>query len=169
VKKLVNIKFKNSKQEFTEAMNYFYSKTQKRNFDIVLGLIISFASIVLIIFSELSYEYIFILCIGGFLTIFSFLKGSIVSKLRFMRDKKFNEDYELIFDDNGIHFITDSVKSDIVWNYYNKVWENTKFFYLFYGKELFSLIPKRAIMNEVDLNEFRDLIKKNIVEYIDLQ
>jgi hypothetical protein len=167
--KLVNMKFNNSRQEFTEAMNYFYSRTQKRNFDIILGLIVSFVAVFLIISYEFSYMYLFLLFIGILLAAFSFFKGSIISKLRFIRDKKFNEEYTLSFDEDGIHFVTDSVKSDIVWDYYNKIWETKKFFYLFYGKELFSLIPKRAILNEIELNELRDMFKNNINEYINLQ
>lgn len=165
---MISIRFSNNYKEFTEAMNLYYSKTQKRKFDIVLGLVFSFASIVLFVFLEQSYIYIILFCIGLLLFLFSLLKGSIFCKIRFTKDKKFNEEYEIVFSDLGLHFKTVSINSEIKWDYYTKAWETQKFFYLFYGKDVFSLFPKRAFLKDECIIEFRELVKGKIRDYSSL-
>lgn len=162
---MLSIKYYNNQKEFTEAMNLYYSKTQKRLFDIVLGLVLSLISIPLFLFIEPSYSFIFLFCVGLFLFLFSLFKGSIYSKIRFLKDKKFNDEYEINFNDQGIQFKTVSINSEIKWDFYSKVWETQKFFFLFYGKELFSLLPKRAFQNNENVIEFRELIKRKINDY----
>jgi hypothetical protein len=146
-------------------MNFYYSKTQKRKFDIVLGLVFSLVSVVLFVFLEQAYIYILLFCVGVLLFLFSLYKGSIYSKIRFAKDKKFNEEYEISFNDQGIHFKTTSINSEIKWNFYTRVWETQKFFYIFYGKDIFSLIPKRAFKKDENITEFRELVKGKIHDY----
>lgn len=164
----MSLRFSNNYKEFTEAMNLYYSKTQKRKFDIVLGLLFSLVSVALFIFLEQTYIYIILFCVGMLLFLFSMYKGAIYSKIRFAKDKKFNEEYEIDFNDQGMHFKTVSIDSVIKWDYYAKVWETEKFFYLFYGKDLFSLFPKRAFANDECMKEFRELVKGKISDYCDL-
>lgn len=71
--------------------------------------------------------------------------------------RKYREGYHLAFSDEGIHFKTASINSELAWSTYSEVWENAAFFYLTTGPQAYTIIPKRAFADEGQLEAFRRL------------
>lgn len=90
---------------------------------------------------------------------------SLQVRLWFKREPKFRDEYCLTFTPDHIHFQTASIDSTLDWSYYGRVLEGKTIFLLFYGKGLYSVIPKRCFGSESDLEAFRTLLKEKIPEY----
>lgn len=78
----------------------------------------------------------------------------------FKEELKFQDEYYIGFKDEGILFQTEHINSTIAWSHYSKVKENKNFFYLIYGKYMFTIIPKRTFSNNEEL--FRKLVEEKL-------
>lgn len=74
----------------------------------------------------------------------------------------FRERYFLSFAEAGLLFRTKNSESKIEWSFYNKVWETKQFYFLRYGDNAFSLIPKRAFTDAKQEAIFRELLRRKI-------
>lgn len=82
--------------------------------------------------------------------------------VQFKINPKYRETYRLEFDDTGLRFKTATVDSKLAWNHFNRVIESDKVFLLIYGKMMYSVIPKRAFASEAEIDDFRQLLNRNI-------
>lgn len=85
----------------------------------------------------------------------------------FHQTAKFHQTYHLEFLEDNIIFHTDNLHSEINWNIYTALWENSKYFYLLQTKDIYSFIPKRVFSTEEEVIEFRELYHRQLpsVEY----
>jgi hypothetical protein len=79
-----------------------------------------------------------------------------------VQEPKFKDEYRLDFSEEGASFQTEHLNSKLDWSYYNKFLETDKFYLLFYGKAMFSIIPKRAFTSDEQQNQFRCILNKKI-------
>ncbi len=84
------------------------------------------------------------------------------SALAFKREPKYKETLRWIFTDEGILLKTKSIDSKLEWSVYNTFLETKNIFMLYYGRELFSLIPKRSFLNANEIEEFKKLARSKI-------
>lgn len=84
----------------------------------------------------------------------------VVPRIWFRRDPKFQDAYELRFDEKGLYFNTRNMDSTIGWEFYQQVIEDGKFFLLVFGKNQFTVVPKRAFASEAEIERFRSLVSR---------
>lgn len=84
------------------------------------------------------------------------------AKIHFRRNPKFREEYHLTFSPQNIHFKTISLDSTLQWTHYERVIENPNLFLLVYGRDLYTIVPKRYFKSEEELNTFRALVDQTI-------
>lgn len=89
--------------------------------------------------------------------------SSLVMRYRFKRTPKFHETNALVFSEDGIHFKTRSIDSNLKWDLYTDVVEDSALTLLMYG-EAYSVIPKRCFKSEKDLMAFQTLIRSKITK-----
>ncbi len=95
---------------------------------------------------------------------FNFLSiAPFVIRYRFKRTPKFHEKNELTFSEEGIHFKTPSIDSNLKWDLYTDVVEDNNLILLMYGGA-YSIIPKRCFKSEEDLKTFQTLIRRKITK-----
>ena len=82
--------------------------------------------------------------------------------LAFKRDPKYRELYEITFSENGLHYTTPTIDSNIAWSFYHSLLEDDELFLLVYGNWMYSVIPKRAFSDIAELNAFRELANARI-------
>ena len=162
VEKPITLKFKYTEKEYVEAVKWYYSKLSNVKLDVII-------SIVLIVLSgslwvtggkETYFAGIFLLgCIMLLIIIFALY---INPKRNFKQELKFHDEYNLSITDEGISFQTVNISSMIAWNHYSKVKENNNFFYLIYGKYMFTIIPKRTFINKNEEELFRKLVEEKL-------
>lgn len=85
----------------------------------------------------------------------------LVIRYRFKRTPKFHEKNELTFSEDGIHFKTPSIDSNLKWDFYTDIVEDGNLILLMYGNA-YSIIPKRCFKSEEDLKIFQTLIQRKI-------
>jgi hypothetical protein len=97
--------------------------------------------------------------------IIGFLLLFVAPRQRFRSDPKFVDEYFLQFSDDGIQFKTAQIDSLLQWSLYNKVLENERFYILIYGKNMISVIPKRAFADAKQEAAFSEMLGRNLHPY----
>ncbi len=90
----------------------------------------------------------------------------VTPRATFRREPRLQDTYWLRFDEDGIAFKTEHVNSNLDWALYQQVWENKRFFFLIYGKQMYTVIPKRVFENAAQETQFRELLKRKITPQI---
>lgn len=156
------LKFKYSEKEYIEAVKWYYSQSLNLKLDVVISVIlICFGSLLWISGSESILNKILVL-LGCILLLMIIFTLYVNPKRVFRQEPKFQDEYNLSFNDEGILFETEHINSTIAWNHYSKVKENKRFFYLIYGKYMFTIIPKRAFLNTEEEDLFRKLVEEKL-------
>ncbi|MDP4144329.1 MAG: YcxB family protein [Bacillota bacterium] len=159
---LLYLKFKYSEKEYAEAVKWYYSKSLNIKFDMVLSIIlVSLGSIFWIMGSKSMLNKILVV-LGCFLLLMMLFVLYVNPKRIFRQESKFQDEYKLSFNDQGILFETEHINSNILWSHYSQVKENKEFFYLIYGKYMFTIIPKRTFLNKEDETLFRKLVEEKL-------
>ena len=85
---------------------------------------------------------------------------SALPRSYFRNNPKFREPYELTFSDEGVLFRSAGVESRLAWDFYTSVLETPEHFFLVYGKDMFSLLPKRALRGPRQESALRELLRR---------
>jgi hypothetical protein len=158
----ISVTFRYSEEEYVKATRIYYSKALKLKFDIFLCI----SMIIVGSFFSVKYGYsaiwMFAIFAGiGFLG-FLYYAFNILPKTRFRQEPKFHNDYTLVFSEDGIDFKTDHLDSKVEWSYYKYVWESNEFYQIFYGKGLYTLVPKRIFQSSDEEKLFRHMLESKI-------
>ena len=164
----IDVKYTPSLKDHIEAYTAYEKNFSRRKIDkivaIVLiaeGLYLSVSSIYLKQFTSISiFAILFILF--GILEIAGFLDiGKLVCMIRFKTNPKFKGLQKIKFSENGLHYETIGIKSDIEWNFYKNFLESENTIILIFGKRQYSVIPK-SIFKKDELNSLIKHIKDKL-------
>ena len=159
--------FFHDENEYVAATRWFYNRVYHTRFLLILSflvIVLGFLSILL------STNLIFgsVIAIAGLiLFVFNFYAYFVSPNQFFRRTTKFQEQYRLTFSEEGLEFQSKGVESKLEWRFYTKVFENQRFYFLLYEKDLFTLIPKRVFNNKDKELSFRDLLNRKIAANLD--
>lgn len=154
--------FSYSRKEIIEAFQLHYKKIYRVKPDVII-------SILLIILGTLfwyiyGYEiiwFVLILCAVILLLIISFAYF-LIPRLVYDRGTKYKDTVNLFFSSDKIDFSTENVASQLAWSLYKKVIEDENFYLLYYGKNLFTIIPKRIFRNEEEKDNFNQILQEKL-------
>lgn len=151
--------------DYIEAYTAYKSHTILGKADKVVDFLAIIFGLAAIIFAGFNNWNLTILIIGVLMLIISSLhlfgvldSGKFVAKYHFKSNKKFTETQNIIFNDAGLQYETQGIKSNIRWDFYNSYLESANTFLLIHGKKQYSVIPKNAFKN-VDLEDFKRFLK----------
>jgi hypothetical protein len=86
-------------------------------------------------------------------------------RILYRRDKKYNELYAIVFSDEGIVFKKDSGEAGFDWFVYTRAIEDRNTYILYFGRNDFTIIPKRVFMTAEEESIFRRLLAENSLLY----
>jgi hypothetical protein len=86
----------------------------------------------------------------------------VVPRQAFRREPKFRDEYLLQFSDDGIQFVTPQIDALIQWSLYTRVIESERFYLLVYGRNMMSVIPKRAFASVEQQNAFGAMLRRRL-------
>jgi hypothetical protein len=163
MEKTISLRFKYTEEEYVAATRLYLT----RSADLIIRLAICSLYAVGCIFlltwlgfaSEAIPLFIFVAC---FPFLMAFLLFFVVPRQRFRSDPKFRDEYFLQFSDDGIQFKTAQIDALLQWSLYNKVLENERFYIMVYGKNMISVIPKRAFTDKNQEAAFSEMLKRNL-------
>lgn len=150
-----------------EAYSTYQSHTVLGKTDKVVDFLAIIFGLAAIIFAGFNNWNLTILIMGtlmliiGSLHLFGVLdSGKFVAKYQFKSNKKFAEAQNITFNDAGLQYETQGIKSNIQWDFYNSYLESANTFLLIHGKKQYSVIPKNAFKKD-DLEAFRRFLIAN--------
>jgi len=166
MEKTISLRFKYTEEEYVAALRLYL--TRSKDLIIRMGILFLYSVGCVALFMWLDFAFNFIplfVFAACFPFIMAFLLFFIVPRQRFRSDPKFQDEYLLQFSDEGIQFKTAQIDALLQWSLYNKVLENERFYLLVYGKNMISVLPKRAFTGAPQEATFRELLKRNLPAY----
>jgi hypothetical protein len=94
---------------------------------------------------------------------FNLLPAAVLrAMIEFRTNPKFREEFELTLTPESLQFRAPSIDSTLKWTLYSSFFETGKAFILVYGTRMSTVIPKRALGNDAQLRELRELLSSAI-------
>lgn len=158
----IPINFRYTKDEYLRAVRFHYSRTLRVKLDVAVAILAGIAGIYLLYTDGLSWIGLsaVIACCAMLLIVFVALV--IAPNQAYRGSDKLKHDYHLTFGEDGIQFRTSGIDSRLDWDIYDYWIEGPEFFILYYGKNQFSVIPKRAFQSDTERKRFADLLSAKV-------
>lgn len=164
----ISLRFRYTEEEYIAATRLYLMRSTDLLLRVVFSSIFLAAGIFFLLLATLGSGILFLLTLAGLI---SFLLWSlffyIAPRQRFRSDPKFRDEYFLQFSDDGIQFKTAQIDALIQWSLYTKVLENERFYLLVYGKNMISVIPRRAFASAQQEAAFGELLKRKLPRCFD--
>lgn len=158
----LTLTFTQREKEYVAATRLFYARVHHTRFLIIFSSIVVCLGLVLflmnldLLLATVTTVVSLILLVNNFYTYF------VGPGQHFRRNAKFQQEYCLRISEDGLLFNSKNIQSKLEWGLYSKVWETPNFYYLFYDKDLFTLIPKRVFTSKQQEWTFQNLLKRKI-------
>lgn len=163
---MLELIFKYSQSEYVKAYRQYLiaSKTISIPNIIILVLAIAFSS-AFAIMSKLDVWSVALLVTCFFVLLIGIILYFLTPIHIFKSTAKFHEEYYLAFSDEKIIFKTATIDSELAWETYTKIWDNKDFYYLIQHPKIYTIIPKRAFLNEEAMQNFERLAESKLKEF----
>lgn len=158
----VELAFKYTEDEYVEAARLFFSRAYDAKFRLYLGLAVLAGGLFIAWLAGDVYVGGATLFAGLLVLAHRLYVNSVLPRMYFRRNPKFFDPYHLTFSEDGIVFRSKGVESKLGWEFYTGVWETDEFYFLVYGKDLFSLVPKRVFRSPRQEAAFRELLRRKL-------
>ena len=86
--------------------------------------------------------------------------------MAFRSQAKFRDDYSLTFSQDGIHFRTAHIDSQLQWGLYSKALIDAHSYVLYYGSRQFTVIPKRVFQSDDQQQSFERLVTQHVSQVV---
>ncbi len=163
---MIELIFKYSQAEYVKSYRQYLiaSKTISIPNIIILVLAIAFSTAFAIL-SKLDTWSVALLVTCFFLLLIGFILYFLTPIHVFKSTAKFHEEYYLAFSAEIIRFKTATIDSELAWETYKKIWDNKDFYFLIQHPKVYTVIPKRAFLNEEAMQNFERLAASKLKEF----
>jgi len=79
----------------------------------------------------------------------------------YRRNQRLHQLYWMTFSESHIEVKSQDTTSQLKWQFYQTMWENEQFFFLFADQRP-TIIPKRTFENQAQLSRFRELVQAKL-------
>jgi hypothetical protein len=158
----IHLAFRYSEREYVQAMRSHFATRLRLKWDIVVILILAICTG---FFWNTEGMQTFVGVTGmGSLILSAMLVGVFFAAPRrmFRRNPKLRDEYSLTFSDEGIHFRTAHIDSQLAWTLYTHAIVNANSYLLYYGESQLSVIPKRLFQSTEQQLQFEQLLARHI-------
>jgi hypothetical protein len=87
---------------------------------------------------------------------------TVIPRVVFRREPRFQDDYSLTFSPEGIHFRTANIDSRLQWSVYSRALVAAHSYVLYHGPRSFTVIPKRVFQGEEQRQAFEQLLTEHV-------
>ena len=159
----ISLTFKYTQAEYVKAdrQHLIASKTISKTSIVVLAAYLP-ASVLYFLFSSFSVLSIITVVIAVVAAITGSALYFYIPSYRFKQTSKYHDEYILAFSGSGIKFKTPSIDSELKWNIYSEIWESKDFYFLIQVPKLYTLIPKRAFKDFIEMQNFEEIVQLNL-------
>jgi hypothetical protein len=163
----IHLNFTYTKDDYLQAWRFYRASTWIVKFGKPLAIIVMILFILFILMTSLQPNYIpyYLIFLLFALEAWFDLTGETRCRLYYRSNKHiFEVPYDVTVDETGIHVKSPSLEASSNWTAYSDIMENEHSFLLIRGKGLFATYPKRVFRNDEQINDFRSVATKNILE-----
>jgi hypothetical protein len=159
----VTLSFRYLEQDYVRALRTHYAAHLHPRLDILLAIALAGGGIFLWN-SERHWFAVTLVILSAILILMIVAAFTIVPLIVFRRQPKLHDEYSLDFSRDGIHFRTNNVESQLKRSLYSRALIDTHSYIIYYGKNQFTVIPKRVFQSGDQQHAFEQLLKDHISE-----
>lgn len=162
MEEIISLRFKYTEEECVSASRFYLLRSTDFLFQLVIISLVMAGVLFIQLFdveSVITFSLIFVCVIWLFLWLFALF---VTPRQKFRSDPRYRDEYFLQFSEDGIQFKTSQIDALIQWSLYTKVLESDKFYLLCYGKNMVSVIPKRAFSSAAQEAAFDALLRTKL-------
>ena len=156
----VTLIFTHREKEYVAATRLFYARVYHTRFRIIVSSIVVSLGLFLLNVDLLLGTVAIV--VGLILLVINFYAHFVTPVQQFRRNARFQEEYDLRFSEDGLLFRSKNQESKLQWSFYSRLWETPNYYFLFYDKDLFTLVPKRVFTSNQQQWAFQDLLRRKI-------
>jgi hypothetical protein len=163
---VINLSFRYSKDDIARATRSHYTSRMRPRLDIVMAVLLAAAGAYLL---RSPGSHLFgVFAVGASVAFLFLLLAAfvIVPALAFRLEPKYRDDYSLIFSQEGIHFRTVHIDSQLLWSLYSRALVDAHSYLLYHGSRTFTVIPKRVFENSEQQSAFEQMLGRHIPKII---
>lgn len=159
---LIELRFTYTEDEFAEAWQFYAMRAILKKSDVIVSLAAMAFSLGMAYLNGANWIWESLFVVGFLLLMGNVIGYFVMPRQRFRREPKYQDEYSLSFSEQGIHFKTTHVESKLEWAMYDKLWIVPRHYLLFYGRDLFTIIPKRVFTNSEEAQRFDEMIRRKL-------
>jgi len=158
----INLSFRYSERDYVRGLRAHYSSRLRVRFDIVA--VVLAALLGAYFWRSPGYHWLSVICVAASvaLVLMLFAAFVVVPPLVFRNQAKFRDDYSLTFSQDGIHFRTAHIDSQLQWSLYSSALIDRYSYLLYYGSRQFTVIPMRVFQNAEQKQSLERLLTQHV-------
>jgi hypothetical protein len=162
----INLSFRYSETDYVRAVRAHYSSRLRVRFDIIAAIVV--AVLGAYSWNSPDYHWLSVLCVAASaaLILILFAAFVVIPRVIFRREAKFRDDYSLAFSQEGIHFRTAQIDSQLQWSLYWRALIDAHSYVLYYGLRQFTVIPKRVFQSAEQQQVFERLLTEHVPKIV---
>jgi YcxB-like protein len=162
----VSLLFRYTESDYVRALRAHYSSRLRLRIDIVAAIVVALLGVHF--WRSPDYHWLSVIClVVSFVLIFMlFAAFVVVPPFAFRSEPKFRDEYSLTFSQDGIHFRTANIDSQLQWSLYSRALIDEHSYVLYYGSRQFTVIPKRVFQNAEQQQLFEQLLTQHVSKIV---
>ncbi len=162
----VNLSFRYAKSDYVRALRAHYASRLRVRLDIVAAIVVGLLGVYS--WRSPDYHWLGVVSVGAsvVLVLMLFAAFVVIPPLAFLSEAKFRDDYSLTFSQDGIHFRTAHIDSQLQWSMYSRALIDGHSYVLYYGSRQFTVIPRRVFQNAEQQQIFERLLTQHVSKIV---
>lgn len=158
----IHLSFRYSQHDYVRALRAHYLSRLRIRFDIAAAVVGGLLGAYL--WRSEEYHWVAVACVAGSvaLVLMIFAAMVVIPPVVFRSQRKLRDAYSLTFSEDGIHFRTAHVDSQLDWSLYSAALIDAHSYVLYYGSRQFTVIPKRVFESVQQQQKFEQLVIRHI-------
>jgi hypothetical protein len=152
--------------DYVRAVRAHYASHLRLRLDIFVTVVLAFAGVYLCRSPATRWFGIACVSISVVFALILIAAFTVIPRLAFRREPKFRDDYALTFSEEGIHFRTAHIDSQLQWSMYSRALVGARSYVLYYGSRSFTVIPKRVFQSADQQQIFERLLAQHVREIV---
>ena len=151
-----------TEEEYVSAARSFYARSPHAMFNFYTGVAVLAGAVLFAALAGDPYLGGLLFAIGFVGVAWRFYTLYTLPRAQFRRNPKLGETYHLTFSEEGILSRSKGAETRLEWGYYSEVRETPDGYFLVYGEDMFSLLPKRVFSGPRQEAAFRELLRRKL-------
>jgi hypothetical protein len=161
----VTIRFQYTEAEYVAAVREYFDPFRTKLSGVIGALILSLGIFMGYVSDDSFVPWM--LSFFGVVALAVFYRSYYVAPRHWYKAVSGRGEYTLQYSDAGIVFHSKDMDSTLQWSLYRAVRETDRFYFLVYGKHMFSVIPKRAFTSAEQEEAFRALLRRHLAPQLE--